>query len=429
MDIFRLSIVRAPDIKRPTATSIARQYNVSEKTIRDIWKGRTWHEETLPLDLKRPIKAKVKTGRPLGRKDSIPRKSRTICSKSNSANGVGTAGSQVPSMLSKLQQHADCQTNAESTHRHSASTQTAELSRPHQERPQMFDGMTTDKSHMFHSFKIDASSQEIRSNLKYSHSYNPGRSQNAFIPTAGVGGMQDEYLSPIWHAGIQQIQSSRAASIPSPQHPTLMHRPQPHLSSPAAQRAFSPLAQQPLLPQSPLLALSRTHTPPWSPPPLLQQLLAAQQQQQLLLASSIAMACLPQPSPAAPAARLRPTPPAFDPSLPVSAAGPLFNQCFPCEGKTPPHCTQASHSAAASAAGPASESTAPHRAWQAAASSGPFRAPWAPLPAAAARPLPPPDLVRGRDGPGPGPGPGPGVASADWSLLLGRPQPPHAPRQ
>jgi hypothetical protein len=76
VNIFRLS-VNSPDKVRPSATSVAKQYNVSEKTIRDIWRGRTWHEETLPFDCcRRPRKA-VKTGRPLGRKDSAPRKRRS----------------------------------------------------------------------------------------------------------------------------------------------------------------------------------------------------------------------------------------------------------------------------------------------------------------------------------------------------------------
>ena len=28
--------------KRPSAVSVAREYNVSEKTVRDVWTGRTW---------------------------------------------------------------------------------------------------------------------------------------------------------------------------------------------------------------------------------------------------------------------------------------------------------------------------------------------------------------------------------------------------
>ena len=78
IDIFRLSMIQSPISKKPTATSVAKKYDISEKTIRDIWKGRTWHEETLALDLKRSPRVARKTGRPLGRKDSVPRRSRSM---------------------------------------------------------------------------------------------------------------------------------------------------------------------------------------------------------------------------------------------------------------------------------------------------------------------------------------------------------------
>ena len=54
--------------------SVAQAYNVSEKTIRDIWSARTWHRETLHLDPSRPVRADTLPGRPLGRKDSAPRR-------------------------------------------------------------------------------------------------------------------------------------------------------------------------------------------------------------------------------------------------------------------------------------------------------------------------------------------------------------------
>ena len=60
--------------KGPSASSLARSYNVNEKTVRDIWSARTWHDETLSLDLHRKPKPAKPTGRPLGRKDSAPRK-------------------------------------------------------------------------------------------------------------------------------------------------------------------------------------------------------------------------------------------------------------------------------------------------------------------------------------------------------------------
>jgi hypothetical protein len=59
-----------------SATSVARAYGVSEKAVRDIWTARTWAAETWHLDTSRTLKMK-KAGRPVGRRDSKPR--RTKC--------------------------------------------------------------------------------------------------------------------------------------------------------------------------------------------------------------------------------------------------------------------------------------------------------------------------------------------------------------
>jgi hypothetical protein len=57
------------------STKVAMVYGVSEKAVRDIWKGRTWSKETWHLDPSRPLQLKL-TGRPKGCKDSQPRKKR-----------------------------------------------------------------------------------------------------------------------------------------------------------------------------------------------------------------------------------------------------------------------------------------------------------------------------------------------------------------
>jgi hypothetical protein len=57
---------------------VAKTYNIGEKTVRDIWCGRTWHEETQHLDPSRPHRKQAPPGRPLGRKDTVQR--RLICS-------------------------------------------------------------------------------------------------------------------------------------------------------------------------------------------------------------------------------------------------------------------------------------------------------------------------------------------------------------
>ena len=56
-----------------SATKIARLYGVNKKAIRDIWTARTWAAETWHLDTSRTPKVKP-TGRPLGSRDSKPRK-------------------------------------------------------------------------------------------------------------------------------------------------------------------------------------------------------------------------------------------------------------------------------------------------------------------------------------------------------------------
>jgi hypothetical protein len=54
--------------RRMPANLLARQYAINEKTIRDIWEGRTWHQETLALDPSREGKPRQlrAPGRPRG---------------------------------------------------------------------------------------------------------------------------------------------------------------------------------------------------------------------------------------------------------------------------------------------------------------------------------------------------------------------------
>ena len=72
--IFRLKL--ASDGTRPSASTVSRVYGVSEKTIRDIWNGRTWFEDTARFEPTRPMRNARPLGRPKGRKDRVPRRSR-----------------------------------------------------------------------------------------------------------------------------------------------------------------------------------------------------------------------------------------------------------------------------------------------------------------------------------------------------------------
>jgi hypothetical protein len=71
VQIFRSKV----DLPRKSSAELASLYHVSEKTIRDIWTGRTWSKETWHLDKSRTIQLK-QPGRPKGCKDSQPRKKR-----------------------------------------------------------------------------------------------------------------------------------------------------------------------------------------------------------------------------------------------------------------------------------------------------------------------------------------------------------------
>jgi hypothetical protein len=65
-----------------SATKVAKCYGVSEKTIRDVWTRRTWAAETWHLDPSSTLNMKH-PGRPLGSRDSKPRKQRQPFSKSS----------------------------------------------------------------------------------------------------------------------------------------------------------------------------------------------------------------------------------------------------------------------------------------------------------------------------------------------------------
>ena len=80
IEIFKVSLQRSA-IEKPNASLVAREYGVNEKTIRDIWTGRTWRDETQPLAIGREPRPREKTGRPLGSKDSVPRRRKVMCDK------------------------------------------------------------------------------------------------------------------------------------------------------------------------------------------------------------------------------------------------------------------------------------------------------------------------------------------------------------
>jgi hypothetical protein len=64
------------------ASKVGLFFGVSEKTVRDIWRGRTWTNETWHLDTSRIVVQKS-IGRPKGARDSRPRICRTEKRNSN----------------------------------------------------------------------------------------------------------------------------------------------------------------------------------------------------------------------------------------------------------------------------------------------------------------------------------------------------------
>jgi hypothetical protein len=81
-----------------SASSVCRRFGVSEKTVRDIWKGRTWAKETWHLDTSRVIK-NVKVGRPVGCRDTKPRNKKVVSLErvdGNSGISQGTTPHKLP---------------------------------------------------------------------------------------------------------------------------------------------------------------------------------------------------------------------------------------------------------------------------------------------------------------------------------------------
>ena len=73
VQIFRRS-PRCDRLSSATATTLGREYGVSEKAVRDIWTARTWADETRHLDPQRPPRESKHPGRPLGKRDGVPRR-------------------------------------------------------------------------------------------------------------------------------------------------------------------------------------------------------------------------------------------------------------------------------------------------------------------------------------------------------------------
>ena len=72
IDIFKVGTSHDSTTAGITASSVAKKYGINERTVRDIWKRRTWTRATGSLE--GITRSKLRSGRPKGSKDIMPRK-------------------------------------------------------------------------------------------------------------------------------------------------------------------------------------------------------------------------------------------------------------------------------------------------------------------------------------------------------------------
>ena len=98
IQIFKLRVCTDRTSKLQTALEVARTYCVNDKTVRDIWNGRTWAHETKHIDRDKEM-SPSRLGRPKGHKDSKPRQRRSV--------GKCNLDSAIRQKAQKKSHHAD----------------------------------------------------------------------------------------------------------------------------------------------------------------------------------------------------------------------------------------------------------------------------------------------------------------------------------
>ena len=75
IEIFKIKLTATTLMQKcPSPWQISALFGVSEKAVRDIWKGRTWARETHHLEPSRQVLMRKRRGRPSGSMDSRSRK-------------------------------------------------------------------------------------------------------------------------------------------------------------------------------------------------------------------------------------------------------------------------------------------------------------------------------------------------------------------
>jgi hypothetical protein len=110
IEIFRIRSAHSIVMMVSSALFIAKRYGVSERTVRDIWKQRTWVHATRPLTESIGPMAKKKLGRPIGSKDLQPRKQKLVVETSISPMQFAALNSDALQPSSTLKQMSESQT-------------------------------------------------------------------------------------------------------------------------------------------------------------------------------------------------------------------------------------------------------------------------------------------------------------------------------
>jgi hypothetical protein len=118
IEIFGLRSSSSMSMMVSSATFVAKRYGVNERTIRDIWKQRTWTHATYSLAEFAGPMTKRMMGRPVGSKDMCPRKRKlvtavSICIDSSTPSRPLKRDATMPSSEPILRiEYYDCSTES-----------------------------------------------------------------------------------------------------------------------------------------------------------------------------------------------------------------------------------------------------------------------------------------------------------------------------
>ena len=109
-DIFKAKADRVPSALtvHSLSTVLAERYQISSKAVRDIWTGRSWLHATFDLWEADDRPSRRRVGRPKGKKDSKPRKTKPA----ELSKGPLVPTICIPCLIDAQDQHFDSRTQA-----------------------------------------------------------------------------------------------------------------------------------------------------------------------------------------------------------------------------------------------------------------------------------------------------------------------------